>query len=295
MVVVAAVWLLGAWSVKTENALRSHPNLVGWTICGGKWSLAGPSAPSCNVAPIETAVGTVNEERCESSGAAVLMTSCSQWPVGAVAKTTPLKVLKGGRDGIVAFSSMMVDESLDFPTMVDGRPAWLIGGVVRRNNTDVRMQALLVVDGDMVVQVLLSSQRRVRADKALQEIGFQSLGAVHSQRSRNVDKRDGGRAPAAAARSDIRQPVVSDVAEPDAGDWLSMPMRITRDMAYGDVMSALRAFPCEKSTSGDYLWARFQSPALLAYPDAGGNCVVSFLKARVIRCEGCSSQVFQCD
>jgi hypothetical protein len=88
-------------------------------------------------------------------------------------------------------------------------------------------------------------------------------------------------APAAVA-PEARRPPSGDASAVRAGD------------SYAAVMAALQAYPAEKLPAGDDLTATFREPALLAYPGAGGACVLSFARGRLERCAGCDPLRFQC-
>lgn len=65
--------------------------------------------------------------------------------------------------------------------------------------------------------------------------------------------------------------------------------------SYALVMERLSAFSAKKSPYGDFLDADYKDPALLAYPDAGGFCRLSFTKGRLSKCSGCNPERFKCE
>lgn len=70
--------------------------------------------------------------------------------------------------------------------------------------------------------------------------------------------------------------------------------KILKGDSYAEVMARLAGFKAEKKPLGDFLDATYTEPSLLAYPDAGGECVVTFKVARVVWCKGCSPDLFDC-
>jgi hypothetical protein len=70
---------------------------------------------------------------------------------------------------------------------------------------------------------------------------------------------------------------------------------ISKGASYSDVMDALGGFPAEKRPYGDYLDATYKSAELLAYPDAGGACLLTFAKGLLSSCSGCDPRRFHCD
>lgn len=73
------------------------------------------------------------------------------------------------------------------------------------------------------------------------------------------------------------------------------PPVITRGASYADVMKSLQGFTAkEKHPYGDYLDVKYSDPPLLAYPDAGGTCVLTFNVGRLLWCVGCDPARFRC-
>lgn len=67
--------------------------------------------------------------------------------------------------------------------------------------------------------------------------------------------------------------------------------------SYEDAMAALVKFTAASKTQNiNDLRVTYHLPDLLAYPDVeGGECVLTFSKARLARCHGCSSKWVECD
>ena len=71
--------------------------------------------------------------------------------------------------------------------------------------------------------------------------------------------------------------------------------KIKAGTPYQTAMELLRRYTFEKTTSGDYLWAKSKDADLLTYPDAGGTCSITFYKGKLSACSGCSSALFACE
>jgi hypothetical protein len=70
---------------------------------------------------------------------------------------------------------------------------------------------------------------------------------------------------------------------------------ISKGDSYSNVGRKLAAYAGEKTTSGDLLWVKYNTPALLAYPDSGGLCALTFNKGKLEECEGCNPEMFACE
>ncbi len=64
--------------------------------------------------------------------------------------------------------------------------------------------------------------------------------------------------------------------------------------AYDSVMEKLKGYDATKKVYGGWLDAEFRDPTLVAYPDAGGVCKLTFDNGRLFRCQGCKPGRFKC-
>jgi hypothetical protein len=111
------------------------------------------------------------------------------------------------------------------------------------------------------------------------------LSAAMTRRERARGPSQSQRSDATATRGDEAIP-----AKPEGPQLRA----IRKGMRYEEVMSELRGLDAKKKTYGDYLKATYSSPELLAYPDAGGACQLTFDRGRVLSCEGCNPDRFRC-
>ncbi len=70
---------------------------------------------------------------------------------------------------------------------------------------------------------------------------------------------------------------------------------IKRGESYSDVMRALAGIRGAKNPYGDFLDVTYTDPSLLAYPDAGGECKLTFDRAHLAQCSGCDPARFRCE
>jgi hypothetical protein len=100
-------------------------------------------------------------------------------------------------------------------------------------------------------------------------------------------------------RDDCKAPAIhQDTAPKKAGksshSATPRDARIKHGDTYDSVMEKLNGYEATKKVYGGYLDAEFRDTALVAYPDAGGVCRLTFDNGRLFRCEGCKPGRFKC-
>lgn len=72
--------------------------------------------------------------------------------------------------------------------------------------------------------------------------------------------------------------------------------KIVRGLSYSEVQERLKDYAAPKRlTSENYLWLKYEVPALLMYPDAKGECSLTFEKGKLSSCSGCNVEMFGCN
>ncbi len=264
-------------SVCTTSALAQQSMFVGrWDgtiVASGNCTMSGQVSPI----PEQSFTGYV---MIKSGGGDLLLLATKDFPEGLQFKTST-------RDGLI-YITAVPGQSIPFKDLT-GDLGDMTGTVT-------------VVSGWMAIKEDRLSAMVVQSRHLLQKRDWPKADVVVDCTMTLAYSMDRNTQTAATAQADPSPPVAAAVpprkpkkgAKGSSSHAGGVP-RITNGATYASVMETLRDYQATKMTSGDLLWVTYKTPALLAYPDSGGECVLTFETARLSSCSGCDPIRFGCE